>query len=161
MTLGLLSIDNFKLMSKVSSLKAEDDDLIQTWISLADNLISSFELDSSRAGFNVNVAFAIQKTAEYLYIQNEEDYISAINSPFKYEKFGSYSYTRFDVKQMAAKSNMLIDFLPPVAASIINIYMKTHKPISVTTHVFDPEFVDYIKEINTKSNISDRYVSIT
>ena len=130
---GLLSLADLKIRTNVSQLLAEEDSLIQYWLDLGDSIIKTFELDSSVDGYGVNVSFAIQKTVEYLYIDNLEENTLAANSPFKSERIGSYSYTRFS----GEKKFSLKDNLPPIVYSILSTYLKTNKPISYTTTVFN------------------------
>ena len=155
MTLGLLSVANFKLRSKLSELKSEEDDSIQYWIDLADSLIESFDLDSSLPGFDINIAFAIQKTAESIYVQNLESNILVINSPYQSERVGSYSYTKARPRDDEGDI-----FLPSIALAIVLRYLSSSDTSSYTTSVFvetEPdkegrrEYHDYL------NNVVDKY----
>ena len=153
MALNVLSVADFRARSKITQFLAETNEVIQYWITLSESLLETFELDESRSGFAINMAFAVQKLAEALYLENEEEYLTGMHSPFKSEKYGSYSYTRFDrpkgmtmMMGMAGNFAILKDYIPPIVAGIINIYSALDRPISITNEIFTLDYDDYIAE---------------
>lgn len=152
----LLPVVELKLRSRVVSLVAETDDVIQYWIALAESLLESFNLDSTLPGYETNIRFAVRKYTEYLYLEDDESTIVNANSPFKSERIGSYSYTRADPAQTQETDEGFFAGLPAIVAAIIKRYLSGSSPVSFTTSVFRQtkpneegvrEYHDYLDEM--------------
>lgn len=149
---GILSTSDLKNRTRLNGLKSEVDETIEYWINLASSLIGIYDLDTGKEGFNTNFQFAIQKYAEKLWLDNQETSMLIANSPFRSEKTGSYSWTRFDPRGIASADESDADDFPSIVRMIIKSYLAANDIVS-STKVFreikfnsseDKEYHDFL-----------------
>ena len=132
MAIGLTR-QQLQARTKVIDLKEEnDEDTIQYWISVAEALLEPLDLDTSVAGYTVNMLFVVQKLTEHLWINNDEQVVVAANTPFASQRLGSFSYRL----QPAPDKISIFSSMPPIIQAIIKRYTKNPKQLAFTTPVF-------------------------
>lgn len=131
-----LTIAELKVISGLSDIKQHDtDSVLQYWIDLSEALISTYNLNDSLPGYEINIKFATAKTAEFLFLQNQEEYIVQVNNPYQSERIGSFAYTKR--KRVEGRPD-LDGLLPEIAIAIIARYLIITSSASalITTRVF-------------------------
>lgn len=125
-------------LTGVDELKEIDKDSKAFYVDLSNNLLLTLSLDSSRPGFALSLKYCALRLAESLFLSAQEDSVRVANKPYKSEKIGSFSYTRFD-KSKSGGSSSLFDELPSIVQPIIKRYLKNVVVGSVSTRVFTEE----------------------
>ncbi len=129
--------DELQTRTKVEGLRDVQSETTEFWIDLSEDLLNTFNIDYSSAGFTNIAAWVTQKIAEHLFIQNEEQIVIAVNTPFRRERLGSYSYDK-GPRTLDQKKELFIDLPPMVQVAILRI-TKDRSPLSVFTRVFREE----------------------
>ena len=154
-TIGLTRKQLQARTNLVGLRQATDEDTVDYWISVAEALIDAIDLDSSIAGYSINMLFIVQKVVEHLWINNDEQVTIAANVPFRSQKLGSFSYQLSPVQERPD----IFDNMPPIVKAIIRRYTKVPTQMTVTTPVFpqvDPdingvvEYHDFLSHITNK-----------
>lgn len=112
---------------------------LTVWLDTANGLLSTFTFDESREGFESALKIVATAIVESFYSSFRRENVIAANSPFKSEKFGSYSYTRLtarDSQEQTTQEETFFKSLPVSILYIIQVYLKTPDPRIITTDVF-------------------------
>ncbi len=132
-----LSRQQLQTRTKVEGLRDVAGETTDFWIDLSEDLLNTFNIDSSSAGFTNIAAWITQKITEHLFVQNEEQIVIAINTPFRSERLGSYSYNK-GPRTIDQKKELFIDLPVMVQVAVLRI-TKDRSPLSVFTRVFREE----------------------
>lgn len=132
-----LTRQQMQARTKVEGLRDVAGETTEFWIDLSEDLLNTFNIDSSSTGFTNIAAWVVQKIAEHLFVQNEEQIVIAINTPFRSERLGSYSYNK-GPRTLDQKKELFIDLPTMVQVAILRI-TKHITPLSVYTKVFREE----------------------
>lgn len=154
-----LSVQNMSKRTEVQGLKDTDGahEVIGFWIDLAEDLLNTYNIDSSSAGFTNIVAWITQKVSEFLFLQNNEQIVVAANTPFISERLGSYSYRKFP-RDENQKKELFADLPIMVQVAILRI-TKDKVPLSISTSVFREERSDVVTGVREYNDLLDAEIA--
>lgn len=119
-------IDDLRTRSQDPFVKDMANDLLVClWLEVANAYIENLRLDSTKPGYNASMAFVVQQLVESMSHSSTRERILAINSPFRSEKFGNYSYTiKSGVDLQNESRDDISQSLTPIAAAILDLYRR-------------------------------------
>ena len=127
-------VNTIRTCTELSGLA--NDSKLEIWVQRAVARLSIYELDPNKHdGFEINMIIAIQKMTENLWHGFQEASIVQANSPFRSEKIGSYSYTRFDPRGISSGEEAEEE-LPVLVRVLIDAYLAEPDLVFSTTRVF-------------------------
>ena len=138
--MSFLTLVQLRARTKVTSLIDEDDILIELWLDAANGYLESKNLDDCKPGYDSAMQLITQNIVESLFSNSSQQNILAANSPFRQEKFGSYSYTLKTGIDMLFGENRddIEQSLTPMIAVLLRKYeSNTEKFVSRSTNVFN------------------------
>ncbi len=127
--LGLLTVTEVQERSQASAIKDLEVGLIEFYIELAESLLNTQVLDTAKRGYTINVGYAVLKLAEHLAIQDQENILVTMASPYSQERMGSYSYKIKDIEKLG---------WPSIVDRILKIYrtIPSSQALVITSRVF-------------------------
>ncbi len=154
-----LTVQNMSKRTKVQGLIDVEgqNEVVGFWIDLAEDLLNTFNIDSSSVGFTNIAAWITQKITEYLFIQNDEQIVVAVNTPFISERLGSYSYRKFPRSEDQKKE--LFSELPMMVQVAILRITKDKVPLAIFSRVFREESSDVITGVREYNDLLDEEIA--
>ena len=128
--MALLSSVDFNI---ISDIDIADINLLSIWVDVANGYLSTFCFDESLEGFESSYKVIATAIVENLYIISRRSNILSTNSPFISERFGSYSYKRFNKSNL--EDNFFTNFSSIIKALFLR-YLLQPIPQTITTSVF-------------------------
>ena len=125
-----LNSEEFNLISDISISNTE---LLDIWVDVANGYLSTFCFDESLEGFDNSYKVIATAIIEKLYSTSRKSNILVANSPFISERFGSYSYRRFN--RSDSEEDFFNTFSSIIKALFLR-YLTASDPRIVTTSVF-------------------------
>lgn len=121
----------------ISDFTIPDTSPIEIWIAVANGYLSTFMFDESLDGFESAYKLIAVAIVENFYAGSRQAAILSANSPYIAEKFGSYSYRRFDNKtDDNQQEENLFTSLPVAVQAIFIRYLLEPDPRIITSSVF-------------------------
>ncbi len=150
-----LTVQNMSKRTKVQGLRDVEgqNEVVGFWIDLAEDLLNTYNIDSSSAGFTNISAWITQKITEFLFIQNDEQIVVAANTPFISERLGSYSYRKFP-RNEDQKKELFSDLPIMVQVAILRI-TKDKIPLAIYSRVFREENSDVVTGVRDYQDLLD------
>ena len=137
--LGVLTEAQLNSRSDLAVITAMDTATRNYWIDLAEQMLDLLDLNKSRSGFDTIFEYAVQILVEHLVVRNQESIVYAVNTPFRSERMGSYSYT---MAPGIVDSKSLFPELPALLRMIVKKFLNNADPIAYSTAVFYEALAD-------------------